>query len=136
VVVVLVDSNITRGEFSVTFLDDADMKELNARWLGREYVTDVISFALQDEGEPPVGDIYVGREQAARQADDLGHPLDEELVRLVIHGTLHVLGHDHPEDAEESWRSPMFRLQEDLVRRVLAGASPGVTPESGPEGDS
>jgi len=129
----LVDSDITRGEFSVTFLDDADMKELNARWLGREYVTDVISFALQDEGESPVGDIYVGREQAARQADDLGHPLDEELVRLVIHGTLHVLGHDHPEDAEGRLQSPMFRLQEDLVRRVLADATSRA---SEPEGDS
>jgi len=133
---VLVDSDLTRGEFSVTFLDDADMKELNARWLGREYVTDVISFALQDEGESPIGDVYVGREQAVRQADDLGYTLDEELVRLVIHGTLHVLGHDHPEDAEGRSRSPMFRLQEDLVRRVLADASPGVSPASGPEGDS
>jgi probable rRNA maturation factor len=65
----------------------------------------------------------VGFEQATRQAGELGVPIDEELVRLAIHGTLHVLGHDHPEDDERE-RSSMFVLQERLVRDVLRGEAP------------
>lgn len=107
------------GELSVTFLDDEGVRELHRRYLDRDRPTDVLSFALHDEGEPVVGDVYVGVEQARRQADEGGVPLDEELLRLAIHGTLHVLGHDHPEGPERT-ESVMFRRQEALVRRVLA----------------
>lgn len=107
------------GELSVTFLDDEGVRELHCRYLDRDRPTDVLSFALHDEGEPVVGDVYVGLEQARRQADEGGVPLDEELLRLAVHGTLHVLGHDHPEGPERT-ESDMFRRQEALVRRVLA----------------
>jgi probable rRNA maturation factor len=68
-----------------------------------------------------LGDIYVGYDQATRQAEEAGVPLPEELARLAIHGTLHVLGHDHPEGPERL-ESAMFRLQEQLVRRVMEDA--------------
>ena len=68
-----------------------------------------------------VGDVYVGIEQAGRQAAEHGVPLDEELVRLAVHGTPHVVGHDHPEGPERL-ESPMFVLQERLVRDVMEGA--------------
>jgi probable rRNA maturation factor len=61
--------------------------------------------------------VYVGAEQAARQAAEAGVGVGEELVRLAVHGTLHVLGHEHPEgDGREE--SPMFALQEALVREI------------------
>jgi probable rRNA maturation factor len=65
-----------------------------------------------------VGDIYVGWDEAARQAEEHGVSFHEELARLAIHGTLHVLGHDHPEDASRT-ESPMFRLQERLLAELL-----------------
>jgi probable rRNA maturation factor len=111
------------GQLSVTLLDDGEIQALNRDYLGHDRVTDVISFALHGPGDPILGDVYLGGAQAARQAEEEGVPLQEELVRLVVHGTLHVLGHDHPQ-GEERLDSPMFLLQEELVRQVLwAGAS-------------
>jgi probable rRNA maturation factor len=65
-----------------------------------------------------VGDIYVCRAVAAKQAREMGVGVTEELVRLVIHGVLHVLGYDHPETGRE--RSPMWRKQERYVAKVLS----------------
>jgi probable rRNA maturation factor len=79
----------------------------------------VLSFALHDEGEPPLGDVYVGVEQARRQAAEAGVAETEELVRLAVHGTLHVLGWDHPEEPEARFRSPMWLRQEALVAEVM-----------------
>ena len=105
------------AEISVTLLDDDEIRRLNAEYLGRDAPTDVLAFALGDE-ESPLGDVYVGVPQARRQAEDLGVPVTEELVRLVVHGTLHALGYDHPEGAERE-SSPMFVRQEALVRQAL-----------------
>ena len=104
-------------EVSLTLLDDEAIAALNRRYLGREGPTDVLAFSL---GEPtaPLGDVYVGFQQAGRQAAEHGVPLEEELARLAIHGTLHVLGHDHPEGPERT-RSAMFRLQERLLGELI-----------------
>ncbi len=109
-------------EISVALLGDGAIRAMNARWLGHDRPTDVLAFALGD-GDDTVGDVYIGVEQAGRQAESLGVPLREELARLAIHGTLHVLGHDHPEGPERE-DSPMFELQEKLLKRVLAEAGP------------
>lgn len=105
------------GEISVALLADSDMLELNRRYLNEDRPTDVLAFALGG-ADDVVGDVYIGFEQATRQAAELGVPLAEELARLAIHGTLHVLGHDHP-DGPERDVSAMFALQERLLRDVL-----------------
>jgi probable rRNA maturation factor len=64
--------------------------------------------------------VYVAPEVAARTAAELGISEEEELVRLVVHGILHLLGHDHPE-GDDRYASPMFRLQEELVGRLTRG---------------
>ena len=66
---------------------------------------------LDGPGGGRVGDVYVCRAVAQREARQRGLPLEQELLRLVIHGTLHVLGHDHPNDARRT-RSAMWRKQE------------------------
>jgi len=86
---------------------------------------DVISFALHGPDDPILGDVYLGGAQAARQAEEEGVTLQEELVRLVVHGTLHVLGHDHPQ-GEERLESPMFLLQEELVHQLLGAGAAGA----------
>ncbi len=112
-----------RGEISLTLLDDDAIRSLNRDYLDRDGVTDVIAFSLGSE-ESPLGDVYVGLDQAVRQAGEYGVPVVEELVRLTIHGTLHVLGHDHPEGPERV-ESPMFRLQESLVGQLMDSAPLG-----------
>lgn len=105
----------TRGEFSVTFVPDEEMSSLHERYLGRSDVTDVLSFALHEDGEDPLGDVYVGLAQAHRQAAEAGAEPEEELVRLAVHGALHVLGYDHP-DGPERTASEMFRVQEAVTK--------------------
>ena len=116
------------GEVSLTLVADDRIRALNRDYLGHDRVTDVISFSLQDPGDPLLADIYIGYPQALRQAADLGLPAREELVRLAIHGTLHVLGHDHP--GGDRFASDFFRRQESLVSRVLA-AEDGSREDSG-----
>jgi probable rRNA maturation factor len=118
---VLRAEGVAEAEVSVALLGDAAMAALNREYLGHEGPTDVISFALHDEGEAPLGDVYLGVEQALRQAAELGVAADEELLRLAVHGTLHVLGWDHPE-GEERAAAPMFARQEALLAAFLAGA--------------
>jgi probable rRNA maturation factor len=105
-----------RTELSITFLADGPIRELNLRWLGHDWIPDVLSFPL---GPPFLGDVYVGIEQAHRQAGEHGVPVDEELVRLAVHGTLHLLGHDHPDDARGRAEAEMTRIQERVVREVF-----------------
>lgn len=121
---VLRDSNAEEAEISVTLLDDEPIRTLNRTWLDHDWVPDVLSFALHEKGEAPVGDIYIGLDQAARQAREHEVGLDEELVRLAVHGTLHILGGEHPEAEDERQRSPFFRRQEAIVSRVMRDRGP------------
>lgn len=98
------------GEVSIALVTDETISALNEQYLSHTGPTDVISFPLEDPRRL-VGDIYIGVEQAARQADDAGVSLREELLRLAIHGTLHVIGWDHPEGEA----SPMYLRQEELL---------------------
>jgi len=107
------------AELSITLLDDAEIAAMNHQFLDHDGPADVISFALYDDGEDPVGDVYVGYDQAVRQAAANGVDVAEELARLAVHGTLHVLGHDHPEGPERL-ASAMWQLQETIVAGVLA----------------
>ena len=111
---VLIEEGVRAGEVSITLLDDKGIQELNQEYFGRDWPTDVIAFTLQSPGDPVLGDVYVGFEQARRQASELLIPLDEELLRLVIHGTLHVLGYEHPE-GEGRLESEMFLKQERIL---------------------
>ncbi len=110
---------------SVTLFDDRAIAALNEKHLEHAGPTDVLAFRLDGPGDELAGDVYVGYEFARRTADDEGIRWEEELVRLTVHGTLHVLGHDHPAGPDRT-ESAMWRTQEALVAEVMAGeASPG-----------
>jgi probable rRNA maturation factor len=115
---VLRDSGVEEGEISVALLEDQAIRDLNREYLGRDRPTDVIAFALHEGAQPVLGDIYVGFDQAVRQADEMSVPLNEELARLAIHGALHVLGHDHPE-SDARFDSEMFLVQDRLLLELL-----------------
>ncbi|HLB54085.1 MAG TPA: rRNA maturation RNase YbeY [Gemmatimonadales bacterium] len=102
---------------SITFVGRDRMRVLNRCWKGRRGLTDVLAFPLSVPGGFLAGDIYICRWQAAREARGRRIPLAEELIRLVVHGVLHVLGYDHPEGPGRV-TSPMWRRQERLVRKL------------------
>lgn len=111
------DTAAEGAELSVTFLTAEAMRALNRDYHGVDDLTDVLAFGLGEE--PLVGDIYISPDAAEASARELGLDPDEEILRLVIHGILHLLGHDHPE-GEARYASPMFELQERLLARLLA----------------
>jgi probable rRNA maturation factor len=94
-----------RSELSVALVDDEQMRGLNASYRGKDRPTDVLSFSmLEGEGAEHrgrlLGDVVIGIETAARQARQRRRALDDEVARLLIHGTLHLVGHDHVHDDE------------------------------------
>jgi probable rRNA maturation factor len=117
---VLRAEGIGSAEISVALVGDAEIAALNQEYLGHEGPTDVISFALHESGEPPLGDVYIGVDQALRQAADFGATSADEIARLAVHGTLHVLGWEHPEGAGRI-ESEMFTRQEELLGEFLDG---------------
>jgi probable rRNA maturation factor len=105
---------------SITFVGRAAMSALNRRYLRHHGATDVISFGLGRVGRrgAVIGDIYICPEVARDNAKRQGVPIGQEVLRLVVHGTLHVLGHDHPTGSLRT-ASPMWRRQERILARVL-----------------
>jgi probable rRNA maturation factor len=105
---------------SITFVGRAAISELNRRYLGHRGPTDVISFGLGRQGRrgPVVGDIYICTDIARANARRQGVSSQEELLRLVVHGTLHTLGYAHPEGATRT-ESAMWRKQERILARVV-----------------
>jgi len=110
------------GTVSVTLVGDEAIAELNRQYLSREGPTDVIAFPLYEQGEAPIGDVYIDLDQAARQAEAEGIPASEEIVRLAVHGALHVLGHVHPEGAGRT-RSNMWKIQERIIAQLMAAGT-------------
>lgn len=94
------------GTFSVAFVSDRRMKELNSLFRGKDATTDVLSFPHEaDEFETHeqhfLGDIVISAEQAAKQADENGLSLELEIKQLILHGVLHLCGYDHETDSGE-----------------------------------
>jgi probable rRNA maturation factor len=113
---------VLRGErraalMSITFMGRDAMRRLNAEHRGHDRPTDVLAFSLPQPGLLPMGDVYVCPWVAARQARVHGVSVREELVRLIVHGTLHALGRDHPEGPGRT-RSAMWRRQEHYVEAL------------------
>lgn len=104
------------GEVSVTFVSPDEIRALNRQFLGHDLPTDVIAFELGDV-EILLGDVYICPDVARENAAERGEDLETELLRLVIHGALHVIGYDHPTGPERE-ASPMYLLQEELLRAL------------------
>ena len=126
---VLRAERVRHAMLSIAFVTEREIGRLNREHLGHRGPTDVISFGFAPPGSEPaggpsaapvIGDIYIAPEVARENARRHGVGVREELARLVVHGVLHVLGHDHPEDDEGRARSPMWRLQERRLRAAMA----------------
>jgi probable rRNA maturation factor len=102
---------------SVTFLGRDSMRRLNTEHKGHDRPTDVLTFRLTAPGGQTIGDVYICPWVARQQVRAHGVPLRQELTRLIVHGTLHALGRDHPEGRERT-RSSMWRRQERYVEAL------------------
>jgi probable rRNA maturation factor len=116
---VLRAEGVRHALLSIAFVSNRDISRVNREHLGHAGPTDVISFGFTraTPRDPVVGDVYIAPEVARRNAERAGVGVREELARLVVHGVLHVLGHEHPE-GERREQSPMWRKQERLLSRV------------------
>lgn len=99
------------GELSVVFGDHDTVLSLNKEWLGHDWHTDVISFLLEED--PIEGEIYVDVETASERYAEFNTSLTRELERYVIHGMLHLCGHD---DATTEQRNAMRTLEDHYLR--------------------
>lgn len=124
---VLAAEKVRAAMVSFAFVTPQAMARLNREHLGHRGPTDVISFAFRapGDGSAVVGDVYICPAVARENARQHGAGVREEIARLVVHGTLHVLGHEHPEDDGRT-ASRMWRRQEQLLARVYPSSGRGV----------
>ncbi len=108
-------------EVSVALVDDARIQELNRDYRGKDRPTDVLSFSMNEEVLTEdgrslflLGDVVISLPTAIRQAGEYGWTPEEEIARLAVHGTLHLLGYDHEEDEAEA--EDMRRREEAILR--------------------
>jgi len=102
------------SEISLLLTDDTEIRELNKTYRNRDKPTDVLSFPTDDATF--IGDIAISIDRAAEQAKNGGLTLHEELARLVIHGTLHLLGHDHEQG---EYRAKKMRREEERLMTLI-----------------
>lgn len=107
------------GELTIVVTEDAELQRLNREYLGHDYATDVLSFP-SDEIDPDTGgrywgDIALSLPRAKAQARAGGHPLMAEVRLLIVHGVLHLLGHDH---AKPKDKARMWAAQAEILRQL------------------
>ncbi len=90
------------SELCVSFIDDTKMRQLNRMYRNTNRTTDVLSFPQGEEGPDftLLGDIIISLDTAARHSASYGNTLHEEIKKLIVHGTLHLLGYDHKKNKE------------------------------------
>ncbi len=116
-------------EVSVTFVTNEAIQDINREYRGKDQPTDVISFALEEQGEGEIevtfegmprilGDIIISTDRAKEQAEEYNHSFERELGFLAVHGFLHLLGYDHMEPEDEK---VMFAKQDDILKTFGLG---------------
>ena len=109
--------NVNNAIFSIIFVTPEEIQKLNSEYRKIDRVTDVISFALEDDDDKILdlrilGDIYICIDKMLEQAKEYGHSNKRELSFLTVHGLLHLLGYDHQTVEEEK---EMFGLQDKIL---------------------
>ena len=104
-------------ELCLTFIKDKEMRELNKRWRNIDRTTDVLSFPQDDEfNERILGDLIISVDTARRHADKFGITLPDVIKWLIVHGVLHLLGHDHKKKKE----TQIMRNKEKELLKLLS----------------
>ena len=108
-----------KADMTIVLTDDSQLHELNLEFLNVDAPTDVLSFPAYETdpetGTAYLGDILISIPRAMQQAQAAGHPVEAEVQLLVVHGTLHLLGHDHAEAQE---KARMWKAQAEVMSRL------------------
>jgi probable rRNA maturation factor len=113
---VLKDESAPSFRLSVVFVGSRTIRTMNRRFLGHDYVTDVIAFPLGEDDEPGAqAEVYVNLDRAKSQAREYGVTFAEETRRLLIHGALHVMGYS---DATPGTKAAMTRRENEHLARL------------------
>jgi probable rRNA maturation factor len=109
---------LSKVELSIALVSDPQIKRLNKLYRNKDKPTDVLSFPIGEKVEDwlILGDIVISVDTAKRQAKELGHSLEEELKRLLVHGLVHLLGYDHELGGEEEKK--FFELEEFVLKEI------------------
>ncbi len=89
-----------RQDVNIVFIEDDEMKRINQQFRNKERTTDVLSFALEEDDDPLIGEIYISIPEARRNAAEQGHSTTDEILKLTAHGLLHLCGIHHPTPAK------------------------------------
>jgi probable rRNA maturation factor len=119
---ILEELELKNPEISILLLDDSQITELNKKYLNRKSPTDVISFPMLDDSFPNpqlqvLGDVVISVETAERQALGRKCRLYDEIIVLLIHGILHLLGHDHKESASK--KKMMMHREKEIFKKLM-----------------
>ncbi len=113
------ESAAEAAELTIVLTDDEQLRELNRAYLDVDAATDVLAFPASESdpetGARYLGDVLISVQRAAEQAQSAGHALAEELQLLVVHGVLHLMGHDHAEAAE---KARMWAAQAEVLEQL------------------
>jgi rRNA maturation RNase YbeY len=109
---VLRNYGVEDSSICVVFTVDSTLHKFKKEYFGQDEYTDVIAFSLNDEGKPLEGEIYVSIDRILENSTELNVPWKEEILRVIIHGILHLLGYD---DSNESQCLAMCKEQEKWV---------------------
>jgi probable rRNA maturation factor len=109
---------LNKMELSIVLVSDPQIRRLNKLYRNKDKPTDVLSFPIGEKvnGWLILGDIVISVDTARRQAQELGHSLEEELKRLLVHGLVHLLGYDHELGGEEEKK--FFELEEFVLKGI------------------
>jgi probable rRNA maturation factor len=107
------------AELSLVLVGNDEIRKLNRKFRGKDYATDVLSFPVENDLPGPeqlLGDVIISVEKAREQAKERGRTFDEEMVTLLIHGVVHLLGYDHERSAKDA--KAMTRLEKRIYRAL------------------
>ena len=107
------------AELSVALVGNEEIRKLNRKFRGKDYATDVLSFPVENDLPGPerlLGDVIISVEKAREQAKERGRTFDEEMITLLVHGIVHLLGYDHERSPKDS--RAMNRLEKRIYRAL------------------
>ncbi|SNZ06360.1 probable rRNA maturation factor [Persephonella hydrogeniphila] len=119
---ILKELTLDNVELSITLTDNETIKQINKQWRNKDKPTDVLSFPIDEKPAGyryrVLGDVVISLPYAKKQAEEIGIPYKNEIVRLLTHGILHLLGYDHEVCPAEAKK--MFDLQDRIFEKITS----------------
>ena len=113
---ILNDNNHDTASISIILSNDVKLLQLKKQYLQKDVLTDVLSFNLEEKGDPVEGEIYISLNRVSENAKKFNQDIERELKRVIIHGLLHLLGYD---DQTQEEKKEMTRLEDHYLSHSI-----------------